>query len=451
MKHKAGFRRVHDWCRSHVRIVLANYKRSRTKALVIGVTGSSAKSTTTLLLAHILNGASPARCLPLSNGVYAARKALLALRSKDQYLVVEAGAEKPGDIRKISDVLRPDVAIVTLVALEHKSAFHSPEGVMLEKSQLVDAVQPGGFAVLNADDALVMQMAECTSQKVVTFGRSRDAYYRAEAIKGFYPDRLSLRMLWGHTALQLSSRFVGEHHWLPMMAAAATAIELGIAPQMVAERVATFEPVFGRCSIMSVPNGPIFVVDCVKAPWHSLRLAFEVIEKGKAVRKRIVLGHLSDYLGSNKKYRDAYDMARAIADEVIFVGNHSHRSQATVADRENGRFREFKSTKHAADYISRTAIDGELILLKGSKDLHLERIALGFRSNVQCWSQTCGNGADCLRCGLYERPFEEHRGREPSLRAKVFGHNRSKQWPIDETAGGAKIFDQFEIGSGRRT
>ncbi|PPC86955.1 MAG: Mur ligase [Hyphomicrobium sp.] len=427
MKRKADYRRVRDWCKSRVRLVRSNIIRNNTSACVIGVTGSSAKSTTTLLLAHILSGASQVRCTPLSNGISAVTKSLIALRHDDQFLVAEAGAEKPGDIDIIARALRPDVAVVTLVALEHKSAFHSTNMIMHEKSHLVCAVQPGGFVVLNKDDPLVMQMSERTSQRVVTFGRSAQSIYRADNINGHFPQLLSLEIKSGNRTLQLSSKFVGEHFWLPIAAATATAIELGISPEIIAERVASFEPVFGRCSVMSVPNGPSFVFDCVKAPWHSLQLAFNIIEKGQAVRKRIVLGHLSDYKGNNKKYHYAYVMARNIADEVIFVGNHAHRSKASIADRENGRFKEFDSAKQAAEYISRTSIEGELILLKGSKDLHLERIALACMNNVNCWATACGKSRDCVECGLYEMPFADSHSRLSSVRTKVFGYKRDKR------------------------
>ncbi|TIV13541.1 MAG: UDP-N-acetylmuramoyl-tripeptide--D-alanyl-D-alanine ligase, partial [Mesorhizobium sp.] len=79
-----------------------------------------------------------------------------------------------------------------------------------------------------------------------------------------------------------------------------------------------------RCRVLVVDGGPHFVVDTAKAPWHSLSLAFDMMARSTAGRKRIVLGQLSDFAGSNAKYARAYESAREIADQVIYVGEHAH-------------------------------------------------------------------------------------------------------------------------------
>lgn len=422
-KKKTGYRIYRDYFKNWIRLECAHRKRNKVDAKVIVVTGSSAKSTTTSLLAHVLKSVSNAQTSSLPNDEVAAARVISSISKADDYFVVEAGAEKSGNLAKISEVLRPDIAIITMVALEHKSVFRSVEGVMQEKSEVVAAVQPKGFALLNADDPLVMQMADRTSQRVVTFGRSAQADYRVENITAQFPQPFTMRMFWGNESLHLSARFVGEHFWLPMSAAAAAAIELGVPKHVVAERVSTFEPVFGRCNVVAVPDGPTFILDTTKAPWHSLRLAFNIIEKAHVSRKRIVLGHISDYSGNNSKYSVAYRMARDIADEVIFVGMHAHRSKASTEDRASGRIREFSSAKLVADYIESTAVPGELVLLKGSADLHLERIALAYQEEVKCWAQSCGKKTGCKRCGLYLLPFAEHGGQLRSLRKTVFRRN----------------------------
>lgn len=434
MKYVSGYRHFRNLCRTRIRLALADWKRKKIHATVIAITGSSAKSTTTLLLTHILNGTTQTRSLALSNDVIAAAKEVMSLRKQDNYFVVEAGASSPGSLAQMAKVIRPDVSIVTLVALEHKSSFLSVEGVMHEKAEIVAAVQPGGFALLNADDPLVMRMASRTSQRIVTFGQKANADYRAENISSRFPHPFTMRIIWHNDSLELSAKFVGEHFWLPIVAAVASAIELGVPKQVIVDRVATFEPVFGRCNVVSIPDGPTFILDTTKAPWHSLLMSFDIVEKAQASRKRIVLGHISDYAGSNTKYRDAYHAAREIADEVIFVGNHSHRSQASAEDRANGRFREFSSPQQLAEYIRKTAVPGELIFVKGSGALHLERIGIFMRDTVECWPTNCGKKGDCFRCGLYHLPYIEHRGRKPTWRTKVFGHKRDKRAAQNSTA-----------------
>lgn len=391
--------------------------RKASRATFIGITGSSGKSTTTRLLSAILAVQGRVATQPAGTTHYGLVRMLSGMRESD-YAVAELGTAGIGHIAKMTHLLRPDVAIVTLVALEHKSAFRSVEAVAEEKSALVTALEPAGIAVLNADDPRVMAMAERTEGRIVTFGLGEGAQYRAVDVKAAYPERLSFTAIWPGGSAHLRTRFIGEHFWLPVMAAVAAAVELGLPPDTIAETVAGFDPVSTRCSLIEVPGGPSFVLDTLKAPLHSLGLAFDVMANATASRRRIVLGHISDMKGANTiKYAAAYAHARASSDEVIFVGNHSHRSRASKEDVETGRFRAFATTEDAARYIRETAQPGELILLKGSVDLHLERIALDWQQEVRCWAIDCGIKRDCGNCGLYTVPYQQHRAVKRARRA----------------------------------
>lgn len=396
----------------------ASAARRTSRAIFIGITGSSAKSTSKVLLAHILK-ASGNVSLARGNEIRHLIANLQNASTTADFFVAECGIGNVGRMRPMAQLLRPNVALVTMVGLEHKSTLGSCERIAKEKAELVAAIQHGGFAVLNADDELVMAMASQTQARVVTFGRSSNAKYRAVKIHGAFPDRLSVHMCWPGGTLALQTRFVGEHFWLPTLAASATAMELGVQAEVVAHQVATFEPLFARFNVLTVPHGPTFLVDTVKAPWYSLPLAFDTVATATATRKRIVLGHMSDFAGSDSKYRDAYRLASAVADQVVFVGNHAHRSKASQEDRDTGRFLAFTDPEEAADFIRQTSIPGELVLLKGSEDLHLERVALSMLHEVKCWKAACRRRVTCRGCGLYEYDFRTHRGRRAKLKPKA--------------------------------
>ena len=393
--------------------------RDRSRALFVGITGSSAKTTTAALLRHILSTRGVVAAQLAGNLRNSLLTALDRMPANTDFVVHEIAATKIGQLKSYCETLRPHVAIVTMIELEHKSAFGKIEAVAAEKGELAAALRCGGLAVLNADDPLVMGMVDRTPERVVTFGRSENADYRACDVRAHFPAGLSLQVVWKEASLSLVSKFVGEHFWLPVLAAVATAIELHVPLSAIADRVASFEPLFTRCGMLSIPNGPTFIVDTTKAPWYSIPLAFEIVRSTEAEHKRIVLGHMSDFASSTTKYRDAYRMARAIADQVIFVGNHRHRSKASEADQNEGRFLAFETAEQVSNHIRRTAFPGELILLKGSADLHLERVALSWIHEVKCWKGACGKVQNCLDCGLYTLPYDLHRGkkrRNPGLR-----------------------------------
>jgi UDP-N-acetylmuramoyl-tripeptide--D-alanyl-D-alanine ligase len=404
--------KVHDDLRQRLRVYRARRARSKSKATFIGVTGSSGKSTVTALLGHILAGHGSVHSQILANTIKALVAMLYKRMKKDgevDYVVFEAGASGVGSIKPMADMLLPHVAVVTMVRLEHLGAFRTLENVAQEKRALVDALQPGGFAVLNADDPHVLGMAAGTRHRSVTFGLSEQADYRASDIHAAYPDRLKLSIHWRGGALALETPFPAEHFWLPTAAAVATALELGVPADKIAARVATFQPLGNRCQVLVTEGGPQFLVDAAKAPWHSINLAFDMMAKATADRKRIVLGQISDYAGSTRKYHHAYQTAREIADQVIYTGDNAHRSGAGQADRDSGRFLELRTPKEVCDHIKRTAVAGELILLKSSTNLHLERIALAWTHDVKCWIPVCGKREGCVTCGLFEVPFEDHR------------------------------------------
>jgi UDP-N-acetylmuramoyl-tripeptide--D-alanyl-D-alanine ligase len=432
----ARLRKVREELRRRLRVYRARRARAESKATFIGVTGSSGKSTVTALLGHILAAHRPTYTRVLANTINSLISTLykrMKYAGKVDYVVFEAGAFGVDTLRPIAEMLQPHVAVVTMVRLEHFASFRTLENVAVEKRALVEALRPDGLAVLNADDPHVAGMAAGVGCRAITFGTADLADYRVTDIHAAYPDRLTLSIHWRGGLLELETPFPAEHFWLPTAAAVATALEMGVPPQKVAAQVATFQPLANRCTVLVTDGGPHFVVDAAKAPWHSINLVLEMMAKATVDRKRIVLGQISDYSGSTRKYAYAYQTAREIADQVIYTGDNAHRSRAGQADRDSGRFVELRTPKEVSDHIRRTAVPGELILVKSSSNLHLERVALAWTHDVKCWIPVCGKREGCDTCGLYEVPFEQHgdhvkqrrRARRRQRLRRVFGGGSS--------------------------
>mgnify|MGYP005993932127 CR=1 FL=1 len=412
---------VADWLRERARSARdmtfrlrsrqARSRRLASKAKFIGVTGSSAKTTTTALLSHILEGHGQVATHMDFNGIRGLTKLVNEHAGDRDFLLAEVGVGAVGNMAPMADTLRPDIAIVTLVGLEHRAKFRNVETVALEKGGLVECVRPGGVAILNADDPLVMGMAARTAERIVTFGKNEGADFRAVDISVGFPERLGLTVTWPGGRLALRTQFVAEHFWVSVTAATAAAIELGVPPDTIAERMASFVPIRHRCGTIDVPGGPHFVVDTVKAPLYSLRLALDIVAAAHAPRRRIVLGYLSDFAGSNRKYRDAFRIGREIAEQVVFVGDHASHSEASKEEIQAGRFLALETPLAVAQHLKATAIPGELILLNGSGNLHLARVGISFPEAARWWKPICGKAQGCDACGLYRLPYEVHRGR----------------------------------------
>jgi UDP-N-acetylmuramoyl-tripeptide--D-alanyl-D-alanine ligase len=392
-----------------VRLPLARMKRSRIEAKLVAITGSSGKSTATILISRFLQTRYATRTQIYQNTISACMKTLRNAVPDDEYIVIETGATVPGSVVEMAGLLKPDVAVITMVAVEHRSAFKTIENVAREKGALVEAVAEGGFAVLNADDENVMAMAERTKQRVVTFGHMNDADYRVVELGLADSGTMELAIRSAHGTHRLSTKLLGTQFWPSVAAAFAVAVENGIPPETIAETLKDIETGCNRCQPYPIENGPTFIVDTAKAPFTTLRDAFEVIRPLRAPRKRIVLGMIADHPGSsNSAYRKAYSWAAEIADQVIFVGEHAHRHKASSEDIANGRIVETATMEQAFAFLRETALPGEIILLKSAAGAHMERLALAFDHDVRCWKERCGTTNTCQVCGLYEYPYERH-------------------------------------------
>lgn len=400
-----------------LRAALAHRRRLRSSATFIAVTGSSGKSTTVGLLAHILEAHAPTKRQVLENTINELIRSLKRLRGGERFVVAELGVGHVGDMKPMATMLQPDVAIVTMVGVEHYSSFRGREGVAREKGELVEALRPTGVAILNADDEFVMEMRARTQARIVTFAKNTpEATYRASAIHVAYPALLSFTLTGGGHSLHLKTPFPGEHFWLPVSAA----LEFGVPPDVICRQVETFDPVAERCSILRAPDGPVFILDSAKAPNSTLALAFDMLAKAKAPRKRLVLGVISDYAGAQTPiYKKAWRAAREVADEVIFVGKDISHARPSAEDVASGRIIGFETPVAAFEHIRRTAVPDELILIKASKNLHLARLAIAFVRPVRCWEPACGTGADCFTCHGLAVEFDRKSFRRRSLIARL--------------------------------
>ena len=399
------------WLRNRIEIQLAKRACINTRACVIAITGSSGKSTTTRLLGHILSGIGKTQVIVGDPYKRNNIRALAGVQPDSDFVVCELSIGIPGYLKFMLDLLRPDIGLITFVGIEHHGHYRFRETVAAVKSQVVQVLPPSGIALLNSDDDLVREMKKVTKARTVYFGSDDKAKYKVVSSNSGFPNYLKIEARWPGGSIWLETPFVAEHYSLSVIAAFAAATELGVPVDLVRQRIASFQPILDRVQPFETKDGPIFLLDTIKAPWQTLPLAFATVRNAKVTRKRIVLGTISDYPGNPKpKYRDAYRDARTASDQVIFVGDNAHRSKASAEDQANERFIKFVTVEQVSDYLKNHADQDDLILLKGSAYQHLERIALAWDHDVRCWKDKCGLRISCFECGLFDEPFEKHAG-----------------------------------------
>ena len=197
----------------------ARLRRALSRAEFIAVSGSSGKTTTVSLLAHILAGEAQTVQQSLGNGLEATTNTIRQIRRSDRYVVIESGTAKPGQLRRQARLIKPNISIITLVALEHYSAFRTLDSVANEKAELVRALSEQGLAILNFDNSLVRAMSEDTKARVVGFGIEY-GNYRVSHLNISPNGELSLSITPpGKQRIDLATRLLGRHNWLAVAAA----------------------------------------------------------------------------------------------------------------------------------------------------------------------------------------------------------------------------------------
>ena len=273
---------------------------AETGLAVVGVTGSSGKTSTKDVIAQLLEPMGPTVAPPgsFNNELGHPWTALLA-DAETRHLVLELSARGPGHIAELARIAPPRLGVVLNVGTAHVGEFGSREGIAATKGELVEALPPaerGGVAVLNADDPLVAAMAERTSAKVVRVGESPGADVRAVDVRLDDLARPSFRLVSEHGEAEVTLGLHGEHHVGNALAAAAVALELGASVDEVAERLAAAERRSERRMHVSTrADGMVVLNDSYNANPESTRAALKALASiGRGRRTWAVLGEMAE-------------------------------------------------------------------------------------------------------------------------------------------------------------
>jgi len=342
----------------------------------IGVTGSTGKTTTTLLVERLLlaTGASVAGGRGANHDRYL-MKTMARLRRPTDFVVQEVSGHQPGAIADITSHLVVQVAVVTTIGYDHSRAYNvpyaaAPDAIAAEKGKLVEAVAPGGFACLNADDARVAAMASRARCRVVTFGTGEAAEVRALNVSARWPDRLQFDLVVGMEVHRVVTRFLGTIMLPNVLAALAVVHGAGraLAPAVLA--LASTEPEPEHMSVLEAASGRTYVLDTFKASlWLTWKLADDLANiSGDAL---FVLGDLAEIRGkSGDEYRK---LARALAGRtarVILVGRAAEYGSRLPAEVPN--LQVAANLDEAAAQIARSP--HRLVILKSNRSLRLQDV-----------------------------------------------------------------------------
>ncbi|MFT5447680.1 MAG: UDP-N-acetylmuramoyl-tripeptide--D-alanyl-D-alanine ligase [Gammaproteobacteria bacterium] len=350
---------------------LATNWRKRFDVDVVAVTGSNGKTTVKEMIASILACDAPVLATRgnLNNNV-GVPLTLARLGKKHRRLVAELGANHPGEIAMLGEMVLPRVGVITLIAPAHLEGFGSIEAVAHAKGELIEALPDDGVAVVNADDDYLPLWRELAQQRrIVTFGFAADADVRAHYAAGEEGAKVTLTI--GRDQIHAQLQLFGVHNAANAAAAAAAALAMGVDANCIQRGLEATAPVEGRLRLFTNSRGTSVIDDTYNANPHSLRAALAVLAERKGTRW-LVLGDMAE-LGPDADdfHAQAGIQAREAGVHRLFaVGDLSRLCVEAFGKGAH----HYPDRDALCEALNESLVGDESVLVKGSRSMAMDAV-----------------------------------------------------------------------------
>jgi len=412
--------------------VIAKMYLRRYKPQIVAITGNVGKTSTKETIAAVLSGSKRVRSgkgnlnnefgVPLTilgnwaDDYYEAGNALffwirvlvvsflgfLFQRNYPEILVLEYGADKPGDIKRLATKFKPHIGVITAVGQVpvHVEYFSGPEDVAREKGRLVEALSVSDFAVLNFDDLAVLGMKERTKAKVLTYGFGDGAKVRISNFEPWIenglpgqgiPKGVSFKINYDDSFVPFKlSGSLGKSQGYAAAAAAAVGIIFSMNLVDISEALSEYHGPKGRLKILKGIKNSVIIDDTYNASPLSTHLALETLRDLPGTRRVAVLGDMLE-LGKYTidAHREAGNLAGSFVDLLICVGTRakfiadsatpgvnerSSRRMTAFNQMPKENIHTFETSDEAKLKVRELIKEGDIILVKGSQGVRMEKI-----------------------------------------------------------------------------
>jgi UDP-N-acetylmuramoyl-tripeptide--D-alanyl-D-alanine ligase len=344
---------------------LAGVYRLMLDAKVIAVGGSNGKTTTKEMVAHILSKSRRvAKARASFNNDIGLPLTILTTDPAADFLVLELGTNRPGDIARLAHWARPDAAIITSIGEEHLEGLGSLEGVAAEEAMLLRHLRSGGFAVVPSDEALLFpHLAAVPVEKLITFGTGERADLRVTDVRR---EDGGLRFLCRGVEFRLG--LAGEWNALNAVAASAIGMVIGLPLPECAARLADFKPPKMRMERLEI-GGITIVNDAYNANPVSMRGALVEFERLECRGKKVaVLGEMRELGPGSAAFHEeigALLMEMPSIEAVVTIGPGA---------RAMGMAFHYDVVDEARSLLCAIVEPGDAVLIKGSRAVGLEKV-----------------------------------------------------------------------------
>ena len=365
---------------------LARHARAQAEVPVVCITGSAGKTTTKDMTAALLGTRGPVlKTEGNLNNQYGLPLMLLRLRPEHSAAVLELGMSAAGELRALSGIARPDVAVITMVAPVHLEFFASVDEIAAAKAEILEGLAEGGVAVLNGDDARVMRIGEAhraRGGRVLWFGRDRAHDVSAENWRGtVHGMRFTLRI--GGQSADVALPLPGPHFLMNFLAAAAVAHHLGLGIGAIAETATTMKAASHRGEVLSLGQGITLLDDCYNSNPTAVEAAVTALGLAARGRRVAFLGDMLE-LGPTGPdlHRQTGETVGGRLDLLVAVGPLAQHllEGARRAGLAPAALLGFPDSATASAAAPDLVKPGDAVLVKGSRGVRMETIVEALRT-----------------------------------------------------------------------
>ncbi len=372
---------------------LAAAMRRQFAGPVIGITGTSGKTTCKEMLASVLDYIGPGlKSAGNFNNLIGVPLTLFGLQHDHRWAVVEMGMSARGEIARLAEIAHPDIGMITNVGAGHLENFEGLSGVARAKGELFISLPADGVALVNADDPEVCRLPLANGVRKVLFGSSPEAEIRAELIAS-HNGSVSFNLLIDGEVQRVVLSLPGRHNVSNALGAAAVANVLGVGLREIVAGLEAFQPCPGRMELVELPGDLIVLEDSYNANPLSVRAALDALHDLSTPGRRVAV--LADMLELGQSSPELHYQIGTLAaeqiDRLFTFGSLAEEIARGAVEAGLPEDKVFVARSH--DELSERLIDviqaGDRILIKGSRGMRMEKVTAALRLAKQ---QTAVNG-----------------------------------------------------------
>lgn len=375
---------------------LAAAVRRKFSGPVIGITGTSGKTTSKEMLGSILSSTGPGlKSAGNFNNLIGVPLTLFGLQAEHRWVVVEMGMSARGEIARLAEIAAPGIGLITNVGAGHLEHLEGISGVARAKGELFISLPTDGTAVVNEDDPEVRALPIANGVRRVSFGVSAAADIRAERVSA-HNGSVSFDLVIDGQVASVCLHLPGRHNVINALGAAAAATVVGVGLAEIAVGLESFQPCPGRMELVELPGDIVVLEDSYNANPLSVHAALDALHDLSSPGRRIAV--LGDMLELGPTGPDLHQqigkLAAERADWLFTCG--SLAKEIAVGARAAGLPAEkIFSTQSHDELTSRLLVvleRGDRILVKGSRAMRMEKVTAALRMSKQSPAATTADG-----------------------------------------------------------